>query len=65
MNYYYILAFPDSHRGLPQKEEIVQRENEEDARKYAYEKYNEYEEIFVDLCSDELVQEAKREGLLK
>lgn len=65
MSYYYILAFPESHRGLPQKEEIVQKESEAEARKYAYEKYDEHEEIYVELCSEALLKEARKEGLLK
>lgn len=65
MNYFYICAYGDVKRHLPQREEVVQKESEAEARKYAYEKYDEHEEIYVELCSEALLEEARKERLLK
>ena len=65
MNYYYIHAYADARRQLPDREAVIQAADEDIAYKRARTEYAEHEEIYVCLCNNEMLDEARREGLLK
>lgn len=54
---YYIHAYADRKKCLPDKEDIIEAANDETAYATAWKKYPEYEEIYVERASPELLQE--------
>ncbi len=54
---YYIHAYADEERRLSDKEDIIEAENDDEAHNKALGIYAEYEEIYVERASAELLQE--------
>lgn len=57
---YYVHAYADTERRLPDKEDIIEAENDDEAYNKAWNKYAEYKEVYVEKASAEILQEWER-----
>lgn len=57
---YYVHAYADAERRLPDKEDIIEAENDDAAYSKAWDKYTEHKEVYVERASAEILQELER-----
>lgn len=57
---YYVHAYADAERRLPDKEDIIEAENDDAAYSKAWDKYAEHKEVYVEKASTEILQELER-----
>ena len=57
---YYVHAYADAERRLPDKEDTIEAENDDAAYSKAWDKYAEHKELYVERASAEILKEMER-----
>ncbi len=59
---YYIHAFGDERRRLPDRDDIIEAKDDSEAHKIAWDKYSEYHELYVEKADESILEEFAKEG---